>query len=542
MNISKRLWLSLGVLLLVALTGTAVAGRASLGGGAVQDFDVLIRGGRVLDGTGVPWRYADVAIRGDRIVEVGRIQASAPAGLVIDARGRYVAPGFIDPHSHAAGGLAQERTAAAAPLLYQGITTAVINPDGGGSADLGAQLAEIRARTPGVNVVPTIGGNPIRSTVMGPREAREPTQAELEEMKGYVRRAMELGAFGFNTGLWGTPGNLTNTAELVALAKVAAEYPGAFYISHIRDESDFNIGLIASIEEVIQISREAGLAGIVTHIKTYGPSMRGASARVIELIDAARAEGVEVWADQYPYNFAGAGMAPNLLPERIQRLDADARRAALTEPESLRRLRPEILANFERAGGAEGLTIVGYDGHPELIGMRIGEVAKLRGVEPVDLAVEMLRTGNTPRLVTFNMQDADVDALMQQPWTMTSTDGGNPVFGEGGTHPRTYGSYARKLRLYALDRGVITMEKAVHSSSGLPATVLGVRDRGFLRPGAYADVLVIDPNAVREVATYADSHAYSEGMEWVFVNGRPAIANGRMTDQRHGRILLRHAQ
>ncbi len=525
----------------VGMISAALAANGVAAQAAPEQYDVLIRGGRLLDGTGAPWRYADVAIRGDRIVEVGAIDPSATADLVVDATSMLVTPGFIDPHSHAAPGLADAETAVAAPLLFQGITSAVINPDGGGEADLEAQLDEIRAQGPGVNVVPTIGTNPIRSQVMGPRTARRPTAPELEEMRSLVRRGMEAGAFGINTGLWGTPGNLTDTEELIALSKVAAEFPEAFYISHIRDESDFNIGLLASVQEVIDISREAGLPGIVTHIKTYGPSMRGASTRVIQMIDEARAEGIEVWADQYPYNFAGAGMAANLLPERIQLLDSEARRAALSEP-AIQQIRAEIAANFERAGGAEGLTIVNWREDPSSAGKSFGDVARARGVDPVDLAIEMLRTGNTASLVTYNMQDADVDALMQQPWTMTSTDGSNPTFGSGGTHPRTYGSFARKLRMYALDRGVITLEQAVHSSSGLTASVLGVKDRGFLRSGAYADVLVIDPRTVREVATPAASHAYSEGMHYVFVNGSAAIAGGELTGERNGRVLLRHQQ
>jgi len=522
--------------LLPAVLGLALVGPTL----SAQHYDVLIRGGRVFDGTGTPWRYADVALKGDRIAVVGPIPATATAGTTIDARNKWVTPGFIDPHSHAAPGLMETGTAAAGALLFQGITSALINADGGGPADLAPQLARIQQQVPGVNVVPTIGNNGVRIAVMG-HEGRPPTDAELAEMKRLVHQAMELGAFGLNTGLWAAPGPFTTTHELTELARVAAAFPGAFYISHIRDEGDYNVGLHAAVAEVIEIARTAKLPGIVTHIKAYGPSVHGRAGEIVQLINEARAQGVEVWADQYPYNFAGGGLANDLLPQWVVAGGFGPRVARLSDPEQLPGIRREMLVNLRRAGGAENIVIREYRPDESLIGKRLSEIASERSQEPIDLIVDLLKKGDAG-MMQFNMMEPDVELFMQQPWTMTSTDGTLPEFGRGGAHPRSYGSFVRKLRKYALDKPVITPEQAIHRSSGLTATVLGVQERGFLRPGSYADVLVLDPATLRERSTYQQPHAYCEGLDWVFVNGRAAIAEGKLTELRHGRVLLRHQQ
>lgn len=507
---------------------------------SAQHYDVLIRGGKVFDGTGIPWRYADVAIQGDRIAAVGPISSAATAVQTIDARGKWVTPGFIDPHSHAAPGLMAATTAAAAALLFQGITSAMINPDGGGPADLSPQLDQIQRVVPGVNVVPTIGNNGVRIAVMG-YDGRPPSETELAAMKKLVRQAMEIGAFGLNSGLWATPGPFTTTHELIELARVAAEFPGAFYISHIRDEGDYNVGLHAAVSEVIEIARSANLPGIVTHIKAYGPSVHGRAGEIVKLIDDARANGVQVWADQYPYNFAGGGLANDLLPPWVVAGGFGPRVARLSDPEQLPNIRREMVVNLRRAGGADNIVIRDYRPDESLIGQRLSAIARARGQEPVDLIVDLLKKGDAG-MMQFNMTEPDVELFMQQPWTMTSTDGTLPEFGQGGAHPRSYGSFVRKLRKYAIDKPVITLEQAIHRSSGLTATVLGIQDRGYLRSGAYADVLVINPSTLRERSTYQQPHAYCEGMDWILVNGRAAIANGKLTAERHGRVLRRHRQ
>ncbi|MEY4939443.1 MAG: hypothetical protein RIQ93_1178 [Verrucomicrobiota bacterium] len=262
-----------------------------------QSYDVLIRGGRVIDGAGTPWLQADIGINGDRIVAVGRLPR-ATAKQVIEATGLYVAPGFIDAHSHAVPGLGRAETAAAEPLLRQGVTTVLVNPDGAGPTDLVAQRRALSANGMGVNVAQMIGHNSVRSEIIGNAD-RAPTEAELTRMSELVRRGFEAGGFGLSAGPFYTPGAYSRTEEHIALARVAAEYDG-FYISHIRDEADYNVGVMAAVEEVIRVAREARLPGIVTHIKVLGPRVWGKSRDIIARINSVRADGVQVFADQYP--------------------------------------------------------------------------------------------------------------------------------------------------------------------------------------------------------------------------------------------------
>ncbi len=514
-------------------------GIFSVGAGAAppDQYDVLIRGGRVLDGTGNPWRYADLAIKGDRIVVVGFVPPDAAAKTIVNARGKYVAPGFIDTHSHAAPGIGTKELAPAASILTQGITTVIINPDGGGPADLRPQVAAIEENVPGVNVIPQIGHNGVRIAVMGMAD-RKPTADEQKRMEQLVREAMQYGAGGLSSGPFYVPGKYSDTEEIVGLAKVAAQYPGAWYTSHIRDESSYEVGLIGAVDELIRISREAKLPGIVDHIKALGPSVWGKSKEVIEHIDAARAEGLEIWADQYPYAASGSGLQPSLVPGWAQEGGAEALAKRLQDPEQRSQIRKEMVDNLARRGGANSIMIRHYPPDPSLEGKRLDEIAKQHLQDPLDTAIDMLIKGGAG-IVSFNMNEKDVEAFMQQPWTMTCTDGALVKFGEGGEHPRAYGTFPRKLRRYVMERHVITLEQAVHSMTGLTAAVFRIKDRGELRAGAFADVLVIDPKTVADVATYEKPHAYSKGMDYVFVNGQAAIAEGKLLPKRSGRVILR---
>ena len=292
-----------------------------------QDYDLLIADGFVVDGTGNPWYRADVAVTGDRIVAVGVLDRSG-ARRVIDARGLWVTPGFVDPHSHAAGGLGSAELSQARPLLAQGITTVVVNPDGGGPVDLAAQRGQLLEHGLGVNVAQLIGHGSIRTAVIG-RDDRPPTPDELGQMRALAREAMEYGAFGLSSGLFYAPGSYADIGEVVELGKVVARY-GGVYTSHIRDESDYTVGLTAAVEEVIRVAREAGMRGSVTHIKALGPRVWGSAADVVTQIERARAAGVEVFACQYPYTASATGLSAALLDRWIQDggRRADARSAA----------------------------------------------------------------------------------------------------------------------------------------------------------------------------------------------------------------------
>ena len=503
--------------------------------GESRQFDVILRGGTVLDGSGAPGIVADVALDGDRIAVVGDL-STAGAAEVLDATGLHVAPGFIDVHSHAGAGLDSEDRSHAEPLLAQGITTAVVNPDGGGPADLAAQRALLLEHGLGVNVAQLVPHGSVRGAVLG-MEDRPPDADELERMAELVRTGMEEGAFGLSSGPFYAPGSYSDTGELIALAAVAADY-GGVYTSHIRDESDYTIGLLAAVEEVITVARAAGLPGVVTHIKALGPPVWGMSSDVIAAIEEARAEGVEAYADQYPYEASSTGLSAALLPRWAQAGGADSLLARLADPATGVRIREEMEANLARRGGADRLQFRRFRPDPSIEGRTLEDLARARSLHPLDAALGLIAQGGAS-VVSFNMNEDDIAALMVQPWTMTSSDGSLPEWQVGVPHPRAYGTFPRKLRKYVLDEETLTLEKAIRSMTSLPADVFGFGERGRLREGAVADVAVFDLDRVRDLATYTDPHRLSEGMVHVFVNGTAAIRDGVFTEARAGRVLRR---
>jgi N-acyl-D-aspartate/D-glutamate deacylase len=368
-------------------------------------------------------------------------------------------------------------------------------------------------------------------------EDRAPTGGELNQMRELVRAGMEAGAFGLSSGLYYAPGSYAATEEVVELAKVVAEY-GGVYTSHIRDEADYNIGLVAAVDEVIRIAREAELPGIVTHIKALGPRVWGYSLALVRRIERARAEGVQVYADQYPYMASGTSISGALVPRWAQAGGGEALARRIESPEDRARLREDMLENLDRRGGAAQLQFQYHEADPSIEGRTLQQVADERGMEPVDLAIELLKAGGAG-LVSFNMQEADVELLMRQPWTMTASDGGLTVMGQGMPHPRWYGTFPRKIRKYVLERRVIDLATAVRSMTSMSATVFGMTDRGVLRPGAIADIVVFELERLRDPATYQDPHQLCEGMVHVLVNGSFAIENERFADETHGRVLSR---
>lgn len=518
--------LCLAVLLIAALP-SLLAGQ--------QPYDLVIRGGRLLDGSGNPWYRADVAVSGGRIAAVGDL-AGAAARRVIDATGLYVAPGFIDVHSHAGGGLTDPELAAARPQLAQGVTTVVINPDGGGSVDLAAQRTRLLAHGLGVNVAQLVPHGSVRRAVLG-MDDRAPTAEELERMKALVRAGMDEGAFGLSSGLYYAPGSYAALDEVIALARIVAEYDGV-YTSHIRDEADYNIGVVAAVDEVIRVAREARLPGIVTHIKVLGPRVWGLSETIVDRIEAARAEGVEVFADQYPYDASGTSIAGALVPRWAQAGGREALLRRLDDPRERARLREAIAENLDRRGGAARLQFRRHRADPSVEGKSLAQVAEERGKHPIDVVLDMIAAGGAA-LVSFNMQDEDIERFMRRPWTMTSSDGGLVPMGLGVPHPRNYGAFPRKIRRYVLEKGVLDLPDAIRSMTSLPAAVFGLRDRGVVRPGAVADLVVFDLDRVRDTADYQDPHRLAEGMAYVLVNGVLVIDGGNFTGARPGRVLSR---
>jgi N-acyl-D-aspartate/D-glutamate deacylase len=501
-------------------------------------YDVIIRHGRVLDGTGNPWILADVAITGDRIAAVGAL-GPATAAREIDATGLYVAPGFIDTHTHAGPGMATAALAPAEPLLRQGITTIFINPDGGGAIDIAAQRAALLKNGFGVNVGQMVPHGSARERVMGMAD-RHAEPHEIERMRELVRAGMREGAWGLSAGPFYVPGTYAEPREYVEVAKAAADFGGVFQ-SHIRDESDYAGGVLASVDELITVAREAKLPAIVTHIKVLGPGVWGFSTPMIRRIEQARAEGLEVWADQYPYEASATGLVAALMPAWAQAGGRAELRKRLADPATLAKIRAEMADNLRRRAGADRIQFRRVVEDPSIEGKTLARVARDRNADPVDVAIALIETGS-PAIVSFGMLEEDVRAFMKQPWTMTASDGDLVPRGEGVPHPRVYGTFARKLRRYVVDEQVVRLEDAIRSMTSLPAQVFRMKDRGVLRAGAWADIAVFDLARVRDTATYDKPHQLAEGMIHVFVNGKAAVADGAATPERAGRVLRRDRQ
>jgi N-acyl-D-amino-acid deacylase len=505
---------------------------APLAAQSPQQFEILIRNGRVLDGTGNPWYRADIGITGDRILAMGTL-TGATARTVIDAADRFVTPGFIDVHSHAGGGLATDELKHGQPLLAQGLTTVFVNPDGGGPVDLAAQRATYEKQRIGTNVGLFVPHGSIRRAVMDMSDI-DPTPAELARMVELTRQGMLAGAVGMSSGLYYAPGSYSKTAEVVAMAKATAPF-GGVYSSHIRDESDYTIGVVAAVQEVIDIAEQGGVTGVVSHMKALGPASWGLSKVLIERIEAARARGVQVFADQYPYEASGTGIVGALMPRSAQVGGRDAMMKRILG-ELRDEIREDVKTNIARRGGAETLMISRYSADPSFEGHRLSTLATKAGVSPEEYALKMLEKGDAS-LVSFNMSEGDIEGIMRQPWTMTCTDGDLVPMGQGVPHPRAYGAFPRKLKRYVHERNAVELSAAIRSMTTLPATVFGLKDRGQLRAGAFADVLIFDLAKINDAATYEKPHQLAEGMNDIIINGALVRREGKFTSALAGRVL-----
>jgi N-acyl-D-aspartate/D-glutamate deacylase len=497
-----------------------------------RQLDLLILHGKLIDGSGKKPRTADVGISGDRIVFVGDARkANLTTVRTIDATGLVVAPGFIDPHTHTLGDLSDEKRKGNEAYLMQGVTTVVTGNDGGSVLNIGETLSKWEQQGIGTNAILLAGFGTIRGKVLGPTDA-QPNAAQLEEMKTLVARAMDDGAFGLSTGLYYAPQSYAKTEEVIELSKVAAA-KGGIYDTHMRDESSYSIGLLASIKETIRIGREAKIPVHISHIKALGPEVWGQSKQAIELIKKARAEGIEASACQYPYDASGTTLEASLVPrwaevggraELLKRIDDSQVRP---------RLLSEMEVNLKRRGGAESLLITDAR-DPQLVGKKLSEIAKARNKSPVEVALDLIKTRDLS-VASFNMNEKDIDRFMKQSFITTCSDG-------SAGHPRKYGTFPRKLREYVYNRKLITLPFAVRNSSALTAEAFRIPERGLIREGYFADVIVFDEKTVADRATYEQPELYSVGMKFVIVNGKIAVENGAYTGALAGRALRKEAQ
>jgi len=500
-----------------------------------QSYDVIIRNGRIIDGTGNPWFKGDVGISGNTIAAIGDL-GDALAKREVDALGLYVTPGFIDSHSHAGPGLASEDLSEGRPLLAQGITTVLINPDGGGMVDLRDQKEQLMRNGIGVNVIQMVPHGSIRRSVMG-SEDRSPTNSEMSQMLNLVRAGMEEGAFGLSSGTFYVPGSYSEASEIEEMAKVVARYKGV-YTSHIRDESDYTIGLIASVEEVINVTRETGIPSVITHVKALGPPVWGFGNAVVRKIEVAREDGLEIYTDQYPYLGSSTGLSAALLPRWAQSGGADSLLNRLDRPGVREDIRAAMGDNLARRGGADRIQFRRVVFDETMEGKLLSDIADERGQSALDVAIEVISKGGAS-IISFNMFKDDLETLMIQPWTMTSSDGGLVPWMEGVPHPRSYGAFPRKIRKYVLDDELVGLAETVRSMTGLPAQVFRIEGRGSLRVGSFADLLVFDLDRINDPATFTDPHQLAEGMVEVFVGGKAAISDGEFMGVMSGEIITR---
>ena len=502
---------------------------------AAERYDILIAGGTVVDGTGAARFRADVAVRGDRIVRVSRgPMPPASAARVIDATGRVVAPGFIDMHAHLDPLLELPR---AQSMARQGVTLALGGPDGASPYPLGPYLDSAQALGLGINVAFLVGHNTIRQRVMGLAN-RAPTTAELDRMKEMVARGMADGAFGISTGLKYLPGAFSRTDEVIALSRVAAD-SGGIYTSHLREEG---LGLIEAVAEAIAIGRGAKIPVVLTHHKAVGRPMWGASVRTLAMVDSARRAGLDVMMDQYPYTATYTGISV-LVPSWALAGGDTAFYRRLADPGDHRTIVDSIVFNLlnDRGGGdMRRVQFARVAWMQDLEGKTLFDWAVMQGDTTVragaELVIQAIRKGGA-NAIYHVLDEQDVERIMRHPQTMIGSDGRLVEPGDGHPHPRWYGTFPRVLGLYVREKGVLTLEQAVHKMTGLSAARLGLRDRGRVAEGMMADVVVFDPATVRDRATFTAPHEYPEGIEYVIVNGVPLVDGGRFTDARPGRVL-----
>jgi len=513
------------VLLSVALT---------LGQGKVE-ADLVLRGGRIHDGQGKAEVVGDVAVKGDRIVAVGAFEVAGQP-KVIDVAGLVVAPGFIDLHTHSDTPLTRAATRQNLSYLTQGVTTAVTGNCGSGPHVVAPWMRELEQGGVGSNVAHLVPHNDVRRAVMG-NVNRPPTEAELKKMEALVEQAMKDGCWGLSTGLIYNPGTYSKTDELIALAKVAAKH-GGIYASHMRDEGS---GLLPAIEELLTIGRDGGLPVHISHIKSTGRANWGKAADAIALIEQARMKGQAVTADQYPYAASSTSLSATIVPTVYREGSAADFVKRFDDPEVGPKLRDALKKALDNKRDGADIKIAYFERNTAWNGKSIADLAKQENKPALDIAVEILRKGGA-QIVNFGMSEEDVRLFMKQPWVATASDGSSKVPLPSATdvpHPRTYGTFPRKIGRYCLEDKQLPLEQAIRSASGLPADILRLPERGYLKAGYFADVVVFDPATFRDVATYDKPHQYSTGVRHLLVNGKFAISDGKSTTTLAGRVLRR---
>lgn len=521
---SKPLWLIL--LMGLTLVGVAVLLPA-------PEYDTVIRGGRVIDGTGNPAYFADVAIKDGKIVLVGVVDGKGQQE--IDAQGKVVSPGFIDVHTHAEN---IEKLPLAENFARMGVTTLVMGNCGGSEYPLGGFFSKLEKGGISVNVASFVGHNTVRRLAMGGNANRPPTPEELSKMKDAVELAMKDGAVGLSTGLIYLPGTYSKTDEIVELAKVVKLYKG-MYVSHMRSEG---LKIMDAIDELLTVGRESGVRCELSHIKLSGNAMWGKAREVIEKLEKARSEGIDVTQDQYVYTASSTGMS-QLIPDEYLEKGAEEFKKLIgsqAKKEEIASKMRQNLANNQRSDYSYAV-IASYSKDKSLNGKSIPEAAKMKyGKNDLDAQIDMvfeLYVNGGASGVFHGMSEDDLRAFLTHPNTAIASDASVRDFGEGVPHPRGYGNNARVLQTYVRDLKLLRLEDAIRKMTSLPAQEMGIVDRGVIRTGMAADLVVFDPAKVRENSTYTEPHQYATGFDWVLVNGGVIVESDKHTQAKPGKVL-----
>jgi len=501
---------------------------------ATATCDILIRNGKIIDGSGNSWYYGDIAVKNGRIVAVGR-QLNYTGEKMIDATGLIVAPGFIDVHTHLEGDETKDPNAT--NFILDGVTTCITGNCGASNTDIGKYLLFIDSLKLSINVATLVGHNDVRKQVMG-RANRDATPEEMDQMKNIVDKAMRDGAVGLSTGLIYVPGTYTKTPEIVELAKLVAKYNG-IYTTHMRDEGD---SVVYAINEALTIGREAKIPVEISHFKLSGQQNWGRSKETVPMITAARKEGIEVTIDQYPYTASSTSIS-TLIPDEILADGQDSINARLDNPairkyvirSMLERLRKRKLKHFSYA------VVAYYQFDTTLNGKSIEQINLLKGnkhkkQKEAETIIDIMKHGGASA-VFHGMSEEDIKRIMQYPFNMFASDATIRVLGAGVPHPRGYGTNARVLAEYVRDAHVISLEEAIRRMTSLPAQKFQLHDRGLLHEGFAADIVIFDESKVQDVSTYDRPHAYSKGFQYVIVNGVLTAENEKHTGARAGQAL-----
>ncbi len=511
----------------------AVALSLSICSMGAQTFDLILRGGRLADGTGNPSYFADIAVKNGRIVGIGRILGDA--AQLIDASGLVVAPGFIDVHTHAED---IDDRPLAENFVRMGVTTLVMGNCGSSTLDVAGYFRRLEATNMSPNVATLVGHGTVRGKAMGGSFMRPPTSAEMDEMRSMVAQAMRDGAVGLSTGLIYLPGTFAKTEELIELAKVSSKY-GGIYASHMRSEGT---EIFEALDEVFRIAREADIRAEVSHVKLSGKSNWGQTRQVIAAIERARAEGLDITQDQYVYTASSTGIS-QLVPEKYR--EGGQFTNHLANPATKAEMVAAMKQNLKKGGRDDYsyAVIASYQRDPALNGLNmVDAAAKKRGGKSVEDQIELIleiQANGGASGIFHGIAEDDLQQFLQHPNTMFASDSGVRKFGEGVPHPRGYGNNARLLARYVRELKLLRLEDAIRRMTSLPATTFRMKDRGLVREGAWADLVVFDPAKVQDRSDFNDPHHYATGFAWVFVNGVAVVTNDVHTGARPGKIVRR---